>query len=163
MGEPGPDPPARRIGTPVIPTLRPLRTYEPPDLPERWTVPRPQETPELALPPARPTDAHLRKLLAKVLEVLDGRRPVGQLKSLLANPVYEATLTRLRTKPQGVRYQLYSLHACWPTDAAVELMGRVEARRPGGRRVLAVVARMELAEDGWRCVFLRLLEGRRAS
>jgi hypothetical protein len=146
----------------VIPTLRPLRTYEPPDTPERWTTPKPQTTPQITLPPTGPTDAHLRKLLTKLLEVLDGRRPLGQLKSLLANPVYEATLTRLRTKPHGVRYQLYSLHACWPSDTAVELMGRVEALRRGGRRALAVVVRMELTPDGWQCVFLRLLDGRRA-
>jgi hypothetical protein len=147
----------------VIPTLRPLKTYEPLDLPERWTTPKPQTAPQLTLPPTRPTTAHLRTLLTKFLEVLDGRRPIGQLKSLLANPVYEATLTRLRTKPHSVRYQLYSLHTCWPTDTAVELMGRVEALRPGGRRALAMVARMELTpDDEWRCVFLRLLDGRRA-
>ncbi|GAB3909488.1 Rv3235 family protein [Kibdelosporangium lantanae] len=145
----------------MIPTLRPLSGYEPPDLPERWTTPKPQTTPQLTIPPTRPTTPNLRALLTKLLEVLDGRRPIGQVKSLLANPVYEATLTRLRTKPHGVRYQLYSMHTCWPAETAVELMGRVEAVRAGGRRALAMVARMELTPDGWRCVVFRLLDGRR--
>lgn len=146
----------------VTPTLRPLRGYEPTDddVLERWTTPRPLTAPQLTLDTETPDDAQLRTILTKVLEVLDGRRHIAQLRALLTGPVYEATLTRLRTMPPATRYQLYSVHTCWPNQDVVEMTGRLETLRPGYRRAQALAARMERREGVWMCVFLRILEGR---
>jgi hypothetical protein len=150
----------------VTPTLRPLRGYEPSgaltvaDLgpTERWSSPRPSAEPQVTVA-EEPDDGQFRVMLTKILEVLDGRRHIGQLRTLLADPVYEATLTRLRTMPKGVRYSLYSIHTCWPNADAVELSGRVETGWRGSRRrrVQALVVRVERREGAWRVVFLRML------
>ncbi|TCO65703.1 Rv3235 family protein [Actinocrispum wychmicini] len=150
----------------MTPTLRPLRGYEPTDeIPldlERWATPKPMVEPQLILTEETPDDGQLRTMLTKVLEVLDGRRHIAQVRTLLADPIYEATLTRLRTMPAATRYQLYSVHTCWPTPNAVEMTGRLETTRPGHRRAQALTARMERRQGIWTCVFLRILEGRQA-
>ena len=145
----------------MTPTLRPLRGYEPTGLepPDRWSTPKPRTEPQVTVADAKPDDGQFRAMLTKVLEVLDGRRPIGQLRTLLADPVYEATLTRLRTTPRNVRYLLYSVHACWPVMDAVELTGRLEVARDGPRRSLALAARLERRQGAWQCVFLRIIEG----
>jgi hypothetical protein len=148
----------------MTPTLRPLRGYEPShtDLepPERWSSPRPLTEPQVTVPHDEPDDGQFRVMLTKVLEVMDGRRPIGQLRTLLTDPVYEATLTRLRMMPTGVRYLLYSVHTCWPAPGVVELSGRVETTRQGSRRAQALAARLERRHGTWRCVFLRIIESR---
>jgi hypothetical protein len=149
----------------MTPTLRPLHAYEPTDgltvtdlePAQRWTSPRPQTVAQVTVEPSEPD---FRATLTKMLEVLDGRRPIGQLRTLLADTVYEATLTRLRTMPpRGVRYVLGSMHVCWPAAGAVELTGRVETSHRGSphRRAQAYAVRLERHEDTWVCVFWRIL------
>lgn len=146
-------------------TLRPLHTYEPPDgltvaeldPAERWRSPRPQSAPQITVEPSEPD---FRGTLTKMLEVLDGRRPIGQLRTLFTDTVYEATLTRLRTMPpSGVRYVLASMHVCWPSIDAVELSGRVETSHHGSphRRAQAYTARLERRTETWQCTTWRIL------
>jgi hypothetical protein len=125
--------------------------------PERWSSLRPVTEPQVTVQPDGQDDGALRQMLTKVLEVLDGRRQIGQLRTLLANPVYEATLTRLRmTPPTGIRYRLHTVHSCHLAPNAIELCGRVETSG-AHRRAQALAARLERRHSTWQCVFLRIL------
>jgi hypothetical protein len=142
-------------------TLRPLRTYEPDEgfePPERWSTLQPAPDAQVTIEaPDEPDDEPFRRMLTTVLEVLDGRRPIGQLRTLLAPAVYEATLTRLRTMPAGIQYRLRSVHSYRVHADAIELCGRVEAMLRAGRRARALVARLERRDGTWHCVVLRIL------
>jgi hypothetical protein len=149
-----------------VPVLRRLPDYEPDDEPDgrllRWSSLQPAVGPQLELvpPPDVPVPPQaLWRLVAIVLEVLDGRRQVTQLRTLLPDQAYEALLTRLRTATPGARHQLRRLRACYPSDMAVELTAVVEVLLPGQRRgrVFAAAGRFELHRDAWRCLTLRML------
>lgn len=155
-----PDRPLHALGPGMH--LRPLDLNEPssqtPEPEERWSTPVAPVEPQVIVEPA-PDDGTYRQMLTRVLEVLDGRRPVGQLRTLLAPSVFEATLTRLRMGAQGVRYQLQSVHSCRPSADAVELCARITTRGRGAqRRSQALVVRLERHRNAWRCVFLRILQ-----
>lgn len=152
--------------------LRPLSDYEPDDVDEpalRWSSLRPVSGPQLTLAPPAPEPgrppvppAALAQVLRRVLEVLDGRRPVGQLRSLLPDPAFEGLLTRLRTVGPGGRHVLRSIHPCYPSPDAVEVSVVIDYRSPGDlRRVLAVAARFDRDGDRWLCTVFRLLDGDR--
>ncbi|RZS34002.1 hypothetical protein EV193_110152 [Herbihabitans rhizosphaerae] len=168
----------RRRGPRLI--IRPLPEYEPPterlppdgdpdaaeeDWPNLYPATGPQLT--LVLPVTeRPasqerddrdaTDLGLRRMMTVVLEVLDGHRPVGQLRTLLTNPAYESLLTRVRAST--ARHRLRSLYTCRPADGVIELCATVNVTtRDGRRRVLAAAGRVELTRRGWRCTVLRML------
>lgn len=150
--------------------LHALSDYEPAHEPgepgpRRWSSLRPARGPQLTLvaPPGEPevpvTPEVLWRLLLRVLEVLDGRRAVAQLRTLLADPAYEALLTRLRTAPPGRRHRLRRLRTCHPTGAAVEAAAVIEITgpAPAGTRVCALAVRVERVADRWHCPVLRLL------
>lgn len=93
-----------------------------------------------------------------MLEVLDGRRPVGQLRSLLPDVAFEALLTRLRTMGTGSRHLLRRLLTCYPSSTAVEVCVVIDMRPQVGReRVIAAAARFEHDGERWLCRVLRLL------
>ena len=148
--------------------LRSLSDYEPDDVgtpPRRWSSLRPVSGPQLRLaPPPQPPGepqvppAALARVLRHVFEVLDGRRPAGQLRSLLPDDAFEGVLTRLRTTGPGCRHTLLSFHPCYPVPTAVEVAVVIDYRPPRGRgRVLAAAVRFELDADQWLCTVLRLL------
>jgi hypothetical protein len=148
--------------------LRQLPDYEPADgdePPMRWSSLRPATGPQLRLVPPLPEPdgppvppSALALVLRRVLEVLDGRRPVGQLRSLLPDAAFEALLTRLRTARPGVRHVLRGLKTCFPTASVVEVTAVIGMRFPEGReRVVAAAARFERHDDRWLCAVLRIL------
>ncbi|WP_156756692.1 Rv3235 family protein [Actinokineospora pegani] len=122
--------------------------------------PRPVEALRRGPVPTRdepgPTRDTLWRLLALVLEVLDGKRAPGQLRAAVDAGVYEALLTRAR-KSRGRRHRLLSLHTCAVVPGVVELCASVRVEGPGGWRVQAFAGRMEAVEGQWRCVLLRPL------
>lgn len=141
-------------------------THEPgaPGPPRRWSSLRPARGPQLALvappnEPSAPAPAVLWRLVLHVLEVLDGRRAVGQLRTILSDPAYEALLTRLRTTPPGRQHRLRRLRTCYPAAEAVELTAVIEVA--GGpsepSRVRAAAIRVERVGDRWGCAVLRIL------
>lgn len=147
--------------------LRALPEYEPShepgeEEPQRWSSLRPAAGPQLTLvaPPRLPeaavTPESLWRLLVRVLEVLEGRRAVGQLRTLLSDAAYEALLTRLRTTPPGRAHRLRRLRACYPSPTAVEIAAVIDI---GGtpRRVCAAAARLERVDETWHCAVFRLL------
>ncbi|GAB1508802.1 Rv3235 family protein [Actinophytocola sp. KF-1] len=148
--------------------VRQLLDYEPGDAdgpPMRWSSLRPASGPQLRLvppllepdgPPVPPSA--LAQVLQRVLEVLDGRRPVGQLRSLLPDAAFEALLTRLRTVRPGVRHVLRGLRTCYPVASVVEVSAVIGMRFPEGReRVVAAAARFERHDERWLCAALRIL------
>lgn len=170
----------------TAPTVRRLSAYEPPSRPtppenhdafappRRWSslrpVPRGFADPlrRAAGPPrgvprrfgnGHPANASLATLLAKVLEALDGRRPVDQFRGMLADAVYEAALTRARaTAGARIRYRLRSLHSCRLSADLIEVSGLVEVSGSGVTRPAhALAARFERHAGTWRCAVLRLL------
>jgi hypothetical protein len=122
-----------------------------------------------------PFNARFTALLTKILEALDGRRQVDQLRAVLADPVYQATRTRSRLlAPTRVRYQLRSLHSCRLGRDAVEVSGVLHVISVAGTRprARALAARFETPQpephqpephqpeprtQTWRCTVLRLL------
>ena len=149
--------------------LRALPEYEPTHAPgeafepQRWSSLRPASGPQLRLvaPPqeATITPEALWRLLIRLLEVLEGRRNVGQLRTLLSDAAYEALLTRLRTTAPGRAHRLRRIRACYPSPTAVEVAGVVDIAAGAGepRRVCAMATRLERAGDAWHCAVLRLL------
>jgi hypothetical protein len=145
--------------------LRPLPEYEPEDCDaRRWSSLRPAVGPQLALvPPPPPPDepplhpATLAAVFRRVLEVLDGRRPATQLRTLLPDVAFEALLTRLRTTPAGRRHVLRRLRTCFPTPHVVEVSAVVVVTAPGHDRVTAAAARFERDGERWLCTVLRFL------
>lgn len=154
-----------RRGTPRI-RLHALPEYEPDGAPEpgplrRWSSLRPATGPQLVVPPpGGPTlpPATLWRVLNQVLEVLDGRRPVGQVHALLPDAAYEAVLTRLRSGPRA-RHRLRRLRTCYPAEGAVEIAAVIDVTTSQAMpaRVIALAARFEDYTDDWRCTHLRLL------
>lgn len=163
-----PDDEDRRIRLCSLPDYEPDDVDEPP---RRWSSLRPVSGPQLTLAPPAPQPgrppvppAALAQVLRRVLEVLDGRRPVGQLRSLLPDAAFEALLTRLRTVGPGGRHVLRSIHPCYPTPDAVEVSAVIDYRSASGRRrVLALAARFDRDGSRWLCTVLRLLDGGRAT
>jgi hypothetical protein len=146
------------------PVLRALPEYEPShapgEEPRRWSSLRPASGPQLTLVAPPPiTPEALGRLLVRVLEVLEGRRAVGQLRTVLSDAAYEALLTRLRTTTPGRVHRLRRLRACYPTLTAVELAAVIDIAATSGerRRVCALAARLERTDDVWHCTVLRLL------
>lgn len=146
--------------------LRPLPEYEPDDVarpPRRWSSLRPVRGPQLELASGGPGEPPVREvtlwmLIRRMLEVLDGRRPIGQLHSLLPGAAFEALLTRLRTTRPGTRHKLTRLRTCFPTIVAVEVTAVIEVTDPDGdTRVIAAAARFERDGDRWPCTALRLI------
>jgi hypothetical protein len=147
-----PDPPAR----PGRAHVRPVR-YEP----------GPGQAPARAAPPApthreRPgsgarefVDAHhaVTRVLRLALEVLDGRRPPGQLAVHFApGPLryWRAALGQRRTRTPARRGRL---RLCMPRSGIAEIA--VTCRIDGSFRALA--ARFEHTDGRWRCTAVRLL------
>jgi Family of unknown function (DUF6459) len=169
-----PDPPPARAPLTVVggrrvdpaalrpvsaPHLRLLR-HEPDPDGEQPAVPVPATGP----PPAVPDDLHdtpdLRRrahqVLCLVLEVLDGRRPLGHLVAHLepsALRYVRAAAGRPTARPSA---RLTSLHLSRPSAGALEVAA---VHRTGGR-TRALAARFEGRPDEparWRCVAVRLL------
>ncbi|MGB3444256.1 MAG: Rv3235 family protein [Actinophytocola sp.] len=164
--------PALPYGEPGRPRFRRLPDYEPDyepgdedGPPARWSSLRPATGPQLRLvPPMAGADgppvssAALAQVLRRVLEVLDGRRPVGQLRSLLPDVAFEALLTRLRTASPGSRHALRKLRTCYPTTTTAEVSAVIGLCGPSGQeRVVAAAARFERYDDRWLCTVLRFV------
>jgi hypothetical protein len=168
------DRPALRIAvvrTPQPPAERgPLRLVLPgvvPPRPVHRPGPRPGAAARAAAPgadflPVWSTRADLpdprdagRRVLTTVLEVLAGRRPVGQLSALTAPGVAAAIAggRRPRWCTEGTApIVLGAVRACEPVDGVAEVSA--VARRSG--RAHAVAARLEGLDGRWRCTAVQI-------
>jgi hypothetical protein len=171
--------------TPAPPVLRLVRvpTPQPPRqddaLPVRLVVPglavprpphRPGPRPRLVAPayrddefgPAWSLRADLpaageagRRMVTLALEVLAGRRPVGQLQSLTSPGLFAALAGGRRPLwcSEGTAPLLVGpVHVCEPVDGVAE----VSAVAHRGGRAHAVAARLEGIDGRWRCTALQI-------
>ena len=99
------------------------------------------------------TRGMVRRLLIVILETLDGRRPLTQLRGQLAPLVFSSIETRVRTLTAPRTSRLRSLHTCQPASGVVEACGIVDF----GPAIRAVAARFELATNSVRCSAFRVL------
>lgn len=112
----------------------------------------PLRTPTAELPPTRP---FAEALVQRLLEVLAGLRPVGQLQRDTSLELFDELSGRLqgRPRPSGVRpsrRDVRSLHVQEREDGVAEVCATV---RRGGR-VVALALRLEGRSGGWRCTAL---------
>jgi hypothetical protein len=122
--------------------------------------PRPRAAPEIAPPPpaaATFADAVLRR----VLEVIDRRRPIAQLRPMLTPPLMDMvfTLTRAVAGPdkaavlRRVRLRTASVDEHQPHQPTA---AEVFAMYTRGQRVRAIAGRIEVSEGRWRLVALQI-------
>jgi len=132
--KPGPPPRTNHLGR------RRLRVVE--------DQPPPQPVGEV--PPA--LASRIRNLINQVLEAIDGRRPVVQLRQQFTPTAYGSIETRARGRTTPHRSRLRSLHAQQPTDGIVEACGVAEI----DTRMRALAAQFEVREP-LRCNVFRVL------
>jgi hypothetical protein len=94
------------------------------------------------------------RMLTKILEAYQGRRPMVQIQRLLEPELYE----RLRTAEPPSRQPcvVRSVHTCRPAANAVETCATVHS----GPRAFAVTARFETSESSWLCTRFEILKPR---
>jgi hypothetical protein len=110
-------------------------------------VPRPPRDP---LPPRAAmlfADAALRR----VLEVVDRRRPIAQLRPLVT-PALIDTVTALTRAPHSAAATLRRVRVRMVDSESAEVFGTYTR----GPRTLAVAARIELHRDRWRIAAFQL-------
>ncbi len=96
-----------------------------------------------------------RRMVTLALEVLAGRRPVGQLQTLMSPGVFMAVAggRRPRWCIEGAAPLLVGpVRVCEPVDGVAEVSA--VARRGG--RAHAVAARLEGIDGRWRCTALQI-------
>ena len=96
-----------------------------------------------------------RRLITLTLEVLAGRRPIGQLQPVTSPGVYAALSggRRPRWCAEGTAPLVVGrVHVCEPVDGVAE----VSAVATRGGRAHAVAARLEGIDGRWRCTALQV-------
>jgi Family of unknown function (DUF6459) len=101
--------------------------------------------------PPRPVVVFADAALRKVLEVIDRRRPVAQLRPLLA-PVLIDTVVALARTTHTATATLRRVRLRMVDDEAAEVF----ASYTRGPRVRAIAARVERNRDRWRIVALQI-------
>jgi hypothetical protein len=150
----------------------PVVDYEPPPFDGAAPPPCPAPTPaalhrqtrrtlpldRVAAGPAAATftDAALRR----VLEVIDRRRPIAQLRPMLTPPLLDMVFTLARSAGteraavlRRVRLQAAAVDERDPHQAVA---AEVFATYTRGRRVRAIAGRVEVADGRWRMVALQI-------
>jgi uncharacterized protein DUF6459 len=108
-------------------------------------------------PPPRAAVVFANTVLRRALEVSDRRRPVAQLRPLLAPALFDAVATvTARTSLEGAavlrRVRLRSTDVLDGEATAAEVFGTYSR----GRRVRAVAGRVELVNGRWLMTALQL-------
>jgi hypothetical protein len=96
-----------------------------------------------------------RRLVTLTLEAFAGRRPIGQLQSLVSPPLFSSLTAGRRPRwcTEGTAPLLISsVRVCEPVDGVAEVSA--VARRSG--RAHAVAARLEGIDGRWRCTALQI-------
>jgi len=108
--------------------------------------PLPRPVPREQLPP-RAAMVFADAALRRVLEVVDRRRPIAQLRPLVT-PALVDTVTALTRTPHMAAATLRRVRLRMVDGEAAEVFGSYTR----GPRVLAIAARIELHRDRWRIV-----------
>ncbi|WP_139334908.1 Rv3235 family protein [Mycobacterium sp. GA-1841] len=145
------EPPALPLGSPAhlpAPVACPVPTVLHGHSPRRLRLVSPEPERQLQPGAAQFADTALRQ----VLEVVDRRRPPGQLKSLMSQLLVDAIVSATRSRP--------------PTTASLRRVGLRPADSPHaaevfatytrGARVRAIAGRIELRSGRWQLTALQL-------
>ena len=135
-----------------------LRTPERPDGDEAWSRPR---TPSAALAPAQP---FVQAFVQRLLEVLSGARPVGQLQRDTTPDLYEQLCAAAAAAPRGAlagpaTRAVRSIRVQVRAEGVAEACATVKRRTPSGVRAVALALRLEGLEGRWCCTALDGLPG----
>lgn len=145
-------PPFDIAGQPPCPAPVPAALHRAPK-PSR---PVERATPHVVAPPpaaARFADAALRR----VLEVIDRRRPIAQLRPLLTPPVLDMVFTMSRTAGDEKAAVLRRVRLrTVAVDERQPIAAEVFATYTRGGRVRAIAGRIEASEGRWRMVALQV-------
>jgi hypothetical protein len=104
-----------------------------------------------APPPPRAAVVFADAALRRVLEVIDRRRPVAQLRPLVTPALIDAVIALARTTHTATA-TLRRVRLRMVDDEAAEVFGSFTR----GQRVRAIAARVERHGDGWRIVALQI-------
>ncbi|WNG89014.1 Rv3235 family protein [Mycobacterium sp. ITM-2016-00317] len=122
--------------------LRPLRAHRPPALPQEQ-------------PPPRSAVTFAETALRQVIEVIDRRRPVAQLRPLMTPLLIDCVIARAAAPRTGSATLRRVRVRSAGTDAEVTA-AEVFASFTRSGRVHAVAGRIERHRDGWRLVALQI-------
>lgn len=134
--------------------------HHPPSAAPRRRTPRQLSPPAIAGEVPAPTAAAVfaDTALRRVLEVVDRRRPAGQLRGVLAPSLIDTAQALSRTPQAGgtavlrrIRLRSIIIEAEQPITAA-----EVFATYTRGSRVRAIAARVEIVSGRWQMVALQL-------
>ncbi|MHA3023173.1 Rv3235 family protein [Mycobacterium sp. BMJ-28] len=154
-----PEPSTPCVATPIIdcepPPLGPVACSPPLVLRRRaphQLCPAPRV--EAPAPPPPAAGVFADAALRRVLEVIDRRRPAGQLRGLLAPGLIDATIALARTPQPGGTAVLRRVGL----RRADEMLSAAEvfASYTRGSRVRVIAARIELVCDRWQVVALQV-------
>jgi hypothetical protein len=110
--------------------------------------------------PPRAAAAFADVALRRVLEVIDRRRPIAQLRPMLAPPLLDMVFTLARgAGPEKAAVLRRVRLRCATVDVAEPhrpTAAEVFATYTRGRRVQAIAGRIELVEGRWRMVALQV-------
>jgi hypothetical protein len=156
----------------------PIVDYEPPPLGPpcpppspaalRRRTPRPLRTlsavPTRETPPPREAGVFAEAALRRVLEVIDRRRPVAQLRPLLAPALFDTVVALTRAPGcsggaatlRRVRLRTAVHDDCAAHDDLTPVAAEVFATYTRGQRVRAIAARIETQRDRWMVVALQI-------
>ncbi|MCV7219422.1 Rv3235 family protein [Mycolicibacterium elephantis] len=157
--------------------VSPVIDYEPPPsgraacpAPDHQALRRHTSRPLRAAPPSARESAPPRAAvvfagaaLRRVLEIIDRRRPVAQLRPILAPELTDIVVAMARSSHPGARHDESGTTATLQRirlrmvdagsgDPAAEVFGTYTR----GRRVRALAARIALTQDRWRIVAIQI-------
>lgn len=163
---------ASRIQTRRPPLTSPVIDYEPPPvapgstcappspaaLHRRTTRPlRPVPVPAADIGPPRAAVVFTAGALRRVLEVSDRRRPVGQLRTLLAPSLIDSVtlLTRVRHAGGAAVLRRVRLRTATMVDGETTA-AEIFATYSRGDRIRAIAGRVEVVDGRWLVVALQI-------
>jgi Family of unknown function (DUF6459) len=145
----------------------PVVDYEPPPLGLAATVsaalhrsPRrpPPSVRRMVREPSPPRAAAMfaDAALRRVLEVIDRRRPISQLRALMTPALTDMVVAMARSPhPAAATLRRVRLRVVDPEDTEVQA-AEVFGTYSRAQRVRAIAARIELSDDRWRIVALHI-------
>lgn len=152
--------------------IAPVADYEPPLIGEPAALcptPSPAALHRSTRPPLRSVDrmraetppraacVFAEATLRSVLEVIDRRRPLTQLRHALTPPLLDMVLALSRTAGPGKAAVLRRVRLrVAGADAGQPVAAEVFATYTRGRRVRAIAGRIEVTEGRWRLVALHI-------
>lgn len=164
-GVPVPQPATRVEGMPRGPALAPVPVHARPAA-RSHPGPTPRPNPSTAHLQPTPAQAAAQRFIGVCVEILNGHRPVGHLRAVVAPAELHMVSDQLvrrtsrtylgrpgATSPGPNRVRLRALHVGEPRDGVAEVVAVLEH----GVNHWAMCARLERRADTWLCTLVQVL------